>query len=81
MSILASSSLLCPELAVSGDIGERMTVRCNHCMAVFEEEEIIDQDGEETCPHCGKCGGLMDMASADRHGVQRIRAKRRYSVF
>ena len=63
MSILASSTLLCAELAGSGDIGEHMTVRCNHCMAVIEEEEIIDHDGEELCPHCGKGGGLMDMAS------------------
>ena len=56
VTILASYTPIRPELADTCEI-----VRCNHCMAVFEEEEIIDQDGEEVCPHCGKGDGLMDM--------------------
>ena len=41
-----------------------MRVRCNQCMNVFEEEEIV-YDGEmdmEFCPKCGEGGCLMDMA-------------------
>lgn len=38
-------------------------VRCNDCMEVFYEEEIVyDFDTEEeTCLKCGKVGCLMDM--------------------
>ena len=39
-----------------------MKVRCNNCMAVFDEEEIpVDEDGDEYCPECGTTGCLMDL--------------------
>lgn len=40
-----------------------MKVRCNMCMNVFDEEDIItdlDTDKEQ-CPSCGKKGYLMDL--------------------
>ena len=38
-------------------------VRCNHCMKVFHQNEIIYDEGKdkELCPYCGKGGGLMDI--------------------
>lgn len=37
-------------------------VRCNNCMSVFEEEEIVcNEDDKEYCPICGKDGCLMDL--------------------
>lgn len=48
-------------------------VRCNHCMNIFRESEIIvktkvlhpsgkpKEIAIEHCPRCGKHGGLMDM--------------------
>lgn len=38
-------------------------VRCNHCYATFEEDDIqtFSEDGEECCPCCGEVGGLMDL--------------------
>ena len=34
-------------------------VRCNHCMKVFHQNEIIYDEGKdkELCPYCGKDGG------------------------
>lgn len=40
-----------------------MKVRCNMCMQVFDEEEVV-YDGEmdvEFCPKCGESGCLMDL--------------------
>ena len=41
-----------------------MKVRCNQCMKVFEEEEIVyDSERDmEFCPKCGEDGCLMDFA-------------------
>ena len=38
-----------------------MIVRCNWCMAVFDEEEIIVVGETEHCPKCKIEGCLMDM--------------------
>ena len=38
-----------------------MKIRCNWCMAEFEESEIIIKNDTETCPVCGKSGCLMDL--------------------
>ena len=39
-----------------------MKVRCNNCMAVFDEDDIpINDNDEEYCPECGETGYLMDM--------------------
>lgn len=38
-------------------------VRCNQCMEIFHENEIVydgDED-KEYCPYCGKSGCLMDI--------------------
>ena len=42
-------------------------VRCNHCMKVFYEKEIIydEENDVEKCPYCGESGGLMDIFNAD----------------
>ena len=40
-----------------------MKVRCNMCMNIFDEDEIV-YDGEtdtEFCPKCGESGCLMDL--------------------
>ena len=37
-------------------------VRCNHCMAVFSESDIVvDINGEEHCPVCDRTDALMDI--------------------
>lgn len=36
-------------------------VQCNHCMTVFDEEEIQYRKYEEHCPNCQLTGGLMDL--------------------
>ncbi len=40
-----------------------MKVRCNHCMEIFDEDEIIfdEKADKELCPKCNRSGGLMDM--------------------
>ena len=40
-----------------------MKVRCNNCMEVFDEKEIIYNEDldREFCPYCGKAGCLMDL--------------------
>lgn len=44
-----------------------MRVRCNQCMAIFDEEQI-SYDGEtEFCPECGESGCLMDMGEIRYH--------------
>lgn len=38
-------------------------VRCNQCLEIFDEEEIVydgDED-EEYCPKCGESGCLMNI--------------------
>ena len=44
-----------------------MKVRCNNCMAVFDEPEIIysKKSNTEACPHCGKIGCLMDLTDEE----------------
>lgn len=44
-----------------------MKVRCNNCMAVFDEPEIIynEKSNTEACPHCGKIGCLMDLTDEE----------------
>ena len=48
-----------------------MKIRCNQCMAVFNEEDIIlSQDplyfkDDEICPKCNKGGALMDIPDDD----------------
>ena len=41
-----------------------MKIRCNDCMAVFDEQEIIVKGEIEYCSRCGKSGCLMDMEDA-----------------
>ena len=41
-----------------------MKVRCNNCMRIFDEKDILTVGGDyddEFCPFCGYHGGLMDM--------------------
>lgn len=40
-----------------------MKVRCNNCMEVFDEKELV-YDGDEDmefCPYCGGGGCIMDL--------------------
>ena len=38
-------------------------VRCNNCMKIFHENEIIynEREDKEFCPYCGVGGCLMDI--------------------
>lgn len=38
-----------------------MKIRCNWCMAEFDESEILIKNNIEICPVCGKSGCLMDL--------------------
>ena len=42
-------------------------VRCNQCMKVFFENEIVyDEDKDmEFCPYCGESGCLMDLSDKE----------------
>lgn len=44
-----------------------MKVKCNDCMAVFDESEIVynEENNTEACPHCGKIGCLMDLTDEE----------------
>ena len=44
-----------------------MKVRCNDCMAVFDESEIVynEENNTETCPHCGRIGCLMNLTDEE----------------
>ena len=44
-----------------------MKVRCNQCMKIFNEEEIVydGEDDMEYCPKCGESGCLMDLSDED----------------
>lgn len=47
-------------------------VRCNMCMKVFNESEIIydsDED-EEYCPYCGESGSLMDLTDDEGNSIE-----------
>ena len=35
-------------------------VRCNQCMSVFTDDEVIVKGDVEFCPKCGEAGALMD---------------------
>lgn len=43
-----------------------MWVRCNNCMEVFDEKEIVydANEDEELCPKCGIGGCLMDLPTS-----------------
>ena len=49
-----------------------MKVRCNYCMEVFEEKEIVWNEEEETeyCPKCGKEGCLMDLEEDSENKIE-----------
>lgn len=38
-------------------------VRCNNCMEIFDEKELVYNEDEcmEFCPYCGKGGCIMDL--------------------
>lgn len=38
-----------------------MKIRCNWCLAKFDESEILIKNDIEICPVCGKSGCLMDL--------------------
>lgn len=42
-------------------------VRCNNCMEVFDERELIYDENEdmEFCPYCGKGGCIMDLGEEE----------------
>lgn len=49
------------------DIGK--LVRCNHCMAIVSESELIvdeSTDSGERCPICYKSDALMDMENEEQ---------------
>lgn len=43
-------------------------VRCNNCMKIFHENEIIYEgdDDMEFCPHCHEGGCIMDITTNER---------------
>lgn len=43
-------------------------VRCNDCMKVFNENEIVYDEAEdkEYCPYCGVSGCLMDLNDKEK---------------
>lgn len=47
-----------------------MMVRCNMCMNIFDEEEIIydSKHDIEFCPECGESGCLMDLLNDEVKG-------------
>ena len=52
--------------------GNHRLVRCNMCMNVFDESEIIydgDED-EEYCPYCGEAGALMDLTDDEGNSIE-----------
>lgn len=52
--------------------GKHRLVRCNMCMKVFDESEIIydgDED-EEYCPYCGEAGALMDLTDDEGNSIE-----------
>lgn len=59
-----------------------MQVRCNQCMAIFNEDEIVISEDplymkdQEICPKCFKGGALMDISEEDIE-AQELEAKAR----
>ena len=43
-----------------------MKVKCNNCMKVFDEEEVVyySDEASEFCPECGDAGCLMELGDA-----------------
>ena len=48
-------------------------VRCDNCMTVFEENEIMidEANNKEICPACGACGCLMDVKDQEEAKVSK----------
>ena len=47
-------------------------VRCNNCMKVFHENEIIynEREEKEFCPYCGVSGCLMDVKEMEDNKME-----------
>ena len=47
-------------------------VRCNNCMKVFHENEIIynEREDKEFCPYCGVSGCLMDIKEMEDNKME-----------
>ena len=50
-------------------------VRCNNCMKVFHENEIIynEREEKEFCPYCGVSGCLMDVKEMEDNKMEEKR--------
>ena len=50
-------------------------VRCNNCMKVFHENEIIynEREDKEFCPYCGVSGCLMDVKEMEDNKMEEKR--------
>ena len=51
------------------------TVRCNNCMKIFHENEIIynEREDKEFCPYCGVSGCLMDVKEMEDNKMKEKR--------
>lgn len=59
-------------MSKNNQIGNHRLVRCNMCMEIFDENEIIydgDED-EEYCPYCGEAGALMDLTDDEGNSIE-----------
>ena len=47
-------------------------VRCNNCMKIFHENEIIynEKEDKEFCPYCGVSGCLMDIKEMEDNKME-----------
>ena len=47
-------------------------VRCNNCMKIFHENEIIynEREDKEFCPYCGVSGCLMDVKEMEDNKME-----------
>ena len=47
-------------------------VRCNNCMKMFHENEIIynEKEDKELCPYCGVSGCLMDIKEMEDNKME-----------
>ena len=50
-------------------------VRCNNCMKIFHENEIIynEKEDKEFCPYCGVSGCLMDIKEMEDNKMEEKR--------
>ena len=50
-------------------------VRCNNCMKIFHENEIIynEREEKEFCPYCGVSGCLMDVKETKNNKMEEKR--------